>query len=92
MNKLNLSFIMSSYGDDLRCKDVHASASVDAASVKATSAMHVPLLASHTDKEASPPKGSICFVITEAAADNADDNTLQVYDGAWKKVTVAALT
>lgn len=34
MNKLNLSFIMSSYGDDLRCKDVHASGTVEAQALK----------------------------------------------------------
>tara|TARA_R110002167_G_scaffold3049_2_gene14765 strand:+ start:3286 stop:3591 length:306 start_codon:yes stop_codon:yes gene_type:complete len=30
MNKLNLSFIMSSYGDDLRCKDLHSTGVVKA--------------------------------------------------------------
>jgi len=76
MNKLNLSFIMSSYGDDLRCKDVHASASAEAVNIKvAGGKFNVPIAATKPSLSAGagPPgvPGDLQFVIDSAtAADN----------------------
>tara|TARA_R110000822_G_scaffold21314_4_gene67624 strand:- start:43 stop:399 length:357 start_codon:yes stop_codon:yes gene_type:complete len=60
--------------------------------VVANEEMRTPQFGTFSGKPANPFAGQLCFVITEAAAGNVDDNTLQVYNGtAWVKVTTAAL-
>lgn len=89
MNKLNLSFIMSSYGDDLRCKDVHASGSVSATSVSAANVtatgnyVKVPYFATTTARDAAitaPAAGMVCQVADTLTYVNKDSN-------GWKTVT-----
>ena len=72
MNKLNLSFIMSSYGDDLRCKDVHASSTLK---VAAGGKFNVPLAGTvPVNGTTAGTRGDIVFVTGATPATS---------DGVW---------
>lgn len=69
---------MSSYGDDLRCKDVHASASVEAKSLKVAAGgkFNVPITTTKPNGDATTPgstagvPGDLQFVVSATPANN----------------------
>ena len=81
---------MSSYGDDLRCKEIHASGSIDASgSVKAANVtatgnyVKVPYFADTSARDAAitaPAAGMVCQVADTLTYSNKEGN-------GWKTVT-----